>query len=79
MIRKNLNRYIGKDIGNEKVGEKVKKLSNRRIAFLVETETLEGAMHEKVSSKDIEDPELAELWRKASVLFDELKPIESEE
>ena len=59
-------------------GEKVKKLSNRRIAFLVETETLEGAMHEKVSSKDIEDPELAELWRKAAVLFDELKPIPAE-
>ena len=55
-----------------------KKLSNRRIAFLVETETLEGAMHEKVSSKDIEDPELDELWRKAAVLFDELKPIRAE-
>ena len=24
MIRKNLNRYIGKDIGNEKVGEELK-------------------------------------------------------
>lgn len=56
----------------------LKKLSNRRIAFLVESETLEVAMHEKVSSKDIEDPELAELWRKASVLFDELKPIRAE-
>ncbi|WP_435309649.1 hypothetical protein [Sebaldella termitidis] len=56
----------------------MKKLSNMRIAFLVETETLEGAMHEKVSSKDIEDPELAELWRKAAALFDELKPIRAE-
>ena len=55
----------------------MKKLSNRRIAFLVETETLEGAMHEKVSSKDIEDPELAELWRKARDLLGKLK--ESEE
>ena len=35
-------------------------------------------MQEKISSKDIEDPELAELWRKASVLFDELKPIRAE-
>ena len=56
----------------------MKKLSNRRIAFLVESETLECAMQEKISFVDIEDPELAELWRKADVLMNVFRPIRAE-
>lgn len=55
----------------------MKKLSNSRIAFLVETETLEVAMLEKVSSNEIEDPELAELWYQAKVLLNRINPIQN--
>lgn len=50
----------------------MKKLSNWKIADIVEKEGLEAAILVKVGYKEIEDQELAKLWKDADNMFAKL-------
>ena len=50
----------------------MKKLSNWKIADIVEKEGLEAAILVKVGYEEIEDQELAKLWKDAGNMFSKL-------
>ena len=50
----------------------MKKLSNWKIADIVEKEGLEAAILVKVGYEEIEDQELAKLWKDADNMFSKL-------
>ena len=53
----------------------MEKISSKKIAAIVKDNSLSVAILEKVKSKDIEDPELSQLWSNAFLLMCRLDPV----